>query len=52
MKVIGEESREVEREKVAILRILGDHPGAVGSNIIARRLKDKYNIKLSERAVR
>lgn len=50
--MIGEESREVERGKVAILRILGDHPGAVGSNIIARRLKDKYNIELSERAVR
>ena len=50
--MIGEESREVEREKVAILRILGDHPGAIGSNIIARRLKDKYNIELSERAVR
>ncbi|MFC2026449.1 DUF128 domain-containing protein [Chloroflexota bacterium] len=50
--MIGEESREVEREKVAILRILGDHPRAVGSNIIARRLKDKYNIELSERAVR
>ncbi|MCJ7769341.1 MAG: NrpR regulatory domain-containing protein [Dehalococcoidales bacterium] len=52
MKVIGQESREVEREKVAILKILGDHPGAVGSNIIARRLKEKYNIELSERAVR
>ncbi len=50
--MIGEESHEVEREKVAILRILGDHPGAIGSNIIARRLKDKYNIELSERAVR
>ena len=50
--MIGEESREVEREKVAILRILGDHPGAIGSNIIARRLKDEYGIELSERAVR
>ncbi len=50
--MIGEESREVERGKVAILRILGDHPGAVGSDIIARRLKDEYNIELSGRAVR
>jgi repressor of nif and glnA expression len=50
--MIGEESREVERAKVAILRILDDHPGAIGSNIIARRLKDEYGIDLSERAVR
>jgi len=50
--MIGEESREVERAKVAILRILDDHQGAIGSNIIARRLKDDYGIELSERAVR
>jgi len=50
--MIGEESREVERAKVAILRILDDSPGAIGSNIIARRLKDEYGIELSERAVR
>ena len=43
---------EVEKEKVAILRILGDQPGSIGSNIIARRLKDEYGIELSERAVR
>jgi repressor of nif and glnA expression len=50
--MIGEESREVERAKVAILRILDDSPGAIGSNIIARRLKEEYGIELSERAVR
>jgi repressor of nif and glnA expression len=50
--MIGEESREVERAKVAILRILEDSPGAIGSNIIARRLKEEYGIELSERAVR
>lgn len=50
--MIGEESREVERAKVAILRILDDSPGAIGSNIIARRLKEEYGIELSERTVR
>ncbi|HEX79247.1 MAG TPA: DUF128 domain-containing protein [Dehalococcoidia bacterium] len=50
--MVGEESREVERAKIAILRILDDHPGAIGSYIIARRLKDEYGIELSERAVR
>ena len=43
---------EVEREKVAILRILGNQAGSAGSNVIARRLKDEYGIELSERAVR
>jgi repressor of nif and glnA expression len=52
MAVIGQESREVEREKIAILKVLGDHQGAIGSNIIARRLKEEYGIELSERAVR
>jgi repressor of nif and glnA expression len=52
MRMIGQESREVEREKVAILKVLGDHQGAIGSNIIARRLKNEYGIELSERAVR
>ena len=52
MRVIGQESREVEREKIAILRVLGDHQGAIGSNIITRRLKGEHGIELSERAVR
>jgi hypothetical protein len=50
--MIGQESREVEREKIAILKVLSEHQGAIGSNVIARRLKDDYGIELSERAVR
>ncbi len=50
--VIGQESRQVEREKIAILRVLGNAQGAVGGKVIARRLKDEYGIELSERAVR
>lgn len=50
--MIGQENREVEREKIAILKVLGDSQKAVGSKIIARRLKDEYGIELSERAVR
>ncbi|TFG45289.1 MAG: hypothetical protein E4H31_02925, partial [Dehalococcoidia bacterium] len=46
------DSREVEREKLAILRVLGNVSVAVGSQIIARRLRDEYGIELSERAVR
>ena len=46
------DSREVEREKLAILRVLGSASGAVGSQVIARRLRDEYGIQLSERAVR
>ncbi len=50
--MVGQGSREVEREKIAILRILGDSQRAVGSKVIARQLKDDYGIELSERAVR
>lgn len=46
------DSREVEREKLAILRILGNATGAMGSQVIARRLREEYGIVLSERAVR
>ena len=52
MRVIGQEDREVERAKIAILGILGDSQKAIGSKVIARRLKDEYGIELSERAVR
>lgn len=48
----GQQDREVEREKIAMLRVLSNTDGAVGSNIIARRLKDQFGISLSERAVR
>ncbi len=50
--VIGQESQEVEREKMAIMRILKDTQKPVGSKIIARQLKEGYGISLSERAVR
>lgn len=50
--MIGQDSRQVEREEIAILRILSDSGGAVGGKVIARRLKDEYDIVLSERAVR
>lgn len=50
--VIGQENREVEREKMAILRIISNSHGPVGSKIIARQLLNGYGISLSERAVR
>ena len=50
--MVGQGSREVEREKIAILRILGNSQRAVGSKVIARQLKDDYGVELSERAVR
>lgn len=46
------DSREVEREKLAILRVLSSACGAIGSQVIARRLREEYGIALSERAVR
>lgn len=50
--VIGPQASHVEREKLAMLRVLSNSPGAVGSKVIARRLKTEYGIELSERAVR
>ena len=50
--MIGQEDREVERARIAMLGILSDYQKAVGGSIIARRLKDEYGIELSERAVR
>jgi repressor of nif and glnA expression len=50
--VIGPQASHVEREKLAMLRVLSNAPGAVGSKVIARRLKTEYGIGLSERAVR
>jgi repressor of nif and glnA expression len=49
--MIKQESRDVERKEVAILKILKDSPEPVGSRFIAHRLKD-YGIDLTERAVR
>ena len=44
--------REVEREQIAILKILAEYEGPAGSNVIARRLQEEHAIALSERAVR
>ncbi len=52
MQTTGQEGHELEREKIAILRILAEAQGAAGSKVIARHLKDEYGIDLSERAVR
>jgi hypothetical protein len=48
---MGFETQDVERKVLAILNILGDSQEAVGSTIIAKRLKG-LGIELSERAVR
>ena len=48
---MGFETRDVERKVLAILNALGDPQEAVGSTIIAKRLKG-LGIELSERAVR
>lgn len=51
MKVIGQESHEVERKIAAILKVLSDSPEPLGGRVISRRLKEQ-GIDLSERAVR
>jgi repressor of nif and glnA expression len=48
---MGFETQDVERKVLAILNTLGDSHEAVGSTIIAKRLKEQ-GIELSERAVR
>ena len=48
---MGFETQDVERKVLAILNILGDSQEAVGSRIIAKRLKDR-GVDLGERAVR
>lgn len=48
---MGFETQDVERKVLAILNALKDSPTAVGSTVIAKRLKD-MGIELSERAVR
>ena len=49
--MIGQESREVERKTIAILRVLNDCSKPLGGRVIARRLSD-LGIDLGERAVR
>jgi len=48
---MGFETQDVERKVLAILNTLGDSQEAVGSTVIAKRLKG-LGIELSERAVR
>jgi len=48
---MGFENQDVERKVLAILNTLEDSQAAVGSTIIAKRLKDQ-GVDLSERAVR
>jgi repressor of nif and glnA expression len=48
---MGFETQDVERKVLAILNSLKDSPTAVGSTVIAKKLKD-LGIELSERAVR
>lgn len=49
--MIGQETREVERKAIAILKVLSDSREPVGARVIAYRLRD-YGIYLGERAVR
>jgi repressor of nif and glnA expression len=48
---MGFETQDVERKVLTILNTLGESHEAVGSTVIAKRLKDR-GIELSERAVR
>jgi repressor of nif and glnA expression len=52
MIAMGEGNHQIAREKMAILRILANSPKAIGSNVIARMLREGYGITLSERAIR
>jgi repressor of nif and glnA expression len=49
--VIGQDSHEVERKVIAILKVLSDSPQPLGAKVIARRLKE-HGVELGERAVR
>ena len=49
--MIGQETPDVERKIVAILKVLSDSHEPLGGRVIARRLSD-FGIELGERAVR
>jgi len=49
--MIGQETREVERKAMAILKVLSGSQEPLGARVIARRLGD-FGIDLGERAVR
>ncbi len=52
MRTVNQEGIDVERQRMAILRIIAGSRRPTGSKVIARHLKEKYNIELSERGVR
>ncbi len=49
--MIGQQTQEVERKVIAILKVLSDSPQPLGGRVLARRLGD-LGIDLGERAVR
>jgi len=49
--VIGQDSHQVERKTISILRVLSESPQSLGARLIARRLKE-HGVELGERAVR
>ncbi len=49
--MIGQETREVERKVIAILKVLSDSPQPLGGRVLARQLGE-LGIDLGERAVR
>ncbi len=49
--MMGQDSHEVERKAISILRILSESPQPLGAKLIARHLKE-YGVELGERAVR
>src|SRR4030042_1776927 len=49
--MIGQETRDVERKVIAILKVLKDSAEPVGARLIAYRLRD-CGIHLGERAIR
>ncbi len=49
--MIGQDTHEVERKVISILKVLSESTQPLGARIIARELKD-YGVGLTERAVR
>jgi len=49
--MIGQETSDIERKVIAILKVLSDSQEPLGGRVIARRLSD-FGIELGERAVR
>ncbi len=49
--MIGQQTQEVERKIIAILKVLSDSPQPLGGRVLARHLGD-LGLGLGERAVR